>query len=269
VLFASDRDGAGLDLFLVDLEGGDITNITQTPDTNEIPVAWSPDGNHLVFVSDQSGAREVFLRETTKSEGQLNLSERDQAQSFEDWSNNSDRFILVKGTEQGMSLFITDVDGNTYQALTDGSFPVGGGRWSPDGKKVAFMALSPGANSIDIYVADAASGESVNLTQSDFNNGFPRWSPDGSRIAFLSDRDGNFEIYAMDADGSNLSNLTNTPANESQGGDFAWSPDGSQILFHSDRDANLEVYVMDADGGNQVNLSNSPDTDLNAIWIEQ
>jgi Tol biopolymer transport system component len=269
VLFASDRDGAGLDLFLVDLEGGDTTNITQTPETNEIPIAWSPTGSNLVFVSDQGGAEEIFLRETTNSEEQLNLSERDQAQSFEDWSNNSDRFLLAKATEQGMSLFIADVDGNTYQPVTDGSFPVGGGRWSPDGEKVAYMALSPGASSIDIYVADAAGGEARNLTQSASNDGFPRWSPDGSKIAFLSDRDGNFEIYAMDPDGSNQLNLTNTPANESQGGDFSWSPDSSQILFNSDRDANLEVYVMDADGENQVNLSNSPGTDLNAVWIEQ
>ncbi|MEE8369222.1 MAG: hypothetical protein V3S00_00470, partial [Dehalococcoidia bacterium] len=68
----------------------------------------------------------------------------------------------------------------------------------------------------------------------------PAWSPDGSRIAFTSDRDGNGEIYSMEADGSGLTRLTNNPAFD---GASAWSPDGSRIAFTSRRDGNLEVYV--------------------------
>ena len=72
----------------------------------------------------------------------------------------------------------------------------------------------------------------------------------------------------MNADGSNLTNLTNNPAGDSVQGDFAWSPDGTQILFHTDRDGNVEVYVMNADGSNQINLTNSPETDYSAIWVQ-
>ncbi|MFQ5874860.1 MAG: TolB family protein, partial [Dehalococcoidia bacterium] len=49
----------------------------------------------------------------------------------------------------------------------------------------------------------------------------PAWSPDGTKIAFTSDRDGNWEIYVMDADGSNPRNLTNLPIGEYEP---AWSP---------------------------------------------
>ena len=63
-----------------------------------------------------------------------------------------------------------------------------------------------------------------------------------AKIAFISDRDGNFEIYVMDADGSNPTNLTNNPGRDSFP---AWSPDGSKIAFGSDRDGNMEIYVMD------------------------
>jgi len=75
------------------------------------------------------------------------------------------------------------------------------------------------------------------------------------KIAFHSDRDGNLEIYVMDADGSGQTNLTNNPAL-----DFtpAWSSDGSKIAFVSDRDGNSEVYVMDAIGSGQTNLTNNP-----------
>lgn len=264
--FVSDRDGTGLDLFVMDLDGGNLTNITQSPNSNDIPITWSPDGEYLVFASDQGGLTEIFLIRTT-GEGLLNISERDDAQTFDDWSPKTDRFILSVNSDVGISPIVTDLSGDTPQPLTDGSFPAGGGHWSPDGQKIVFMALTSEASSIDIYVVDAAGGEPINLTQSPSNDRFPRWSPDGSKIAFVSDRDGNSEIYVMDADGSNPSNLTNSPADDSVQGDFAWSPDGTQILFHTNRDGDVEIYVMEADGSNQLNLTNSPQTDFNAIWV--
>ena len=56
----------------------------------------------------------------------------------------------------------------------------------------------------------------------------PAWSPDGRKLAFVSERDGNAEIYVMNADGSGLRNLTRTPSHDR---DPAWSPDGRAIAF--------------------------------------
>lgn len=83
-------------------------------------------------------------------------------------------------------------------------------------------------------------------------------SPDGRRIAFVSRRDGNDEIYVMNADGSAQSRLTFTPA-----ADYApaWSPDGSRISFVSNRDGNVELYVMGADGSGPVNVTRHPADD--------
>ena len=83
----------------------------------------------------------------------------------------------------------------------------------------------------------------------------PVWSPDGRRIAFENLRDGNGEIYVMNADGSGQRRLTRNPAH-----DFApaWSPDGRRIAFVRDRgrgDAKAEVYVMNADGSGQWRLT--------------
>src|SRR5687768_14546601 len=61
------------------------------------------------------------------------------------------------------------------------------------------------------------------------------------RVVFISNRDGNYEIYAMNADGTNQARLTTTPAAE---GRPAWSPDGRQVAFTTERDGNREVYVM-------------------------
>jgi Tol biopolymer transport system component len=267
LVFASDQGGDELDVFTMNLDGSDVTNVTAMSSSNEIPIAWSPDGKHVIFASDQSGATEIFMIDINGT-GLLNLSERDKAQSFDDWEARADRFVLTAMSESGPALLVTNLAGDTHQALTDGSYPATGGNWSPDGQKISYMAIGPNSTAIDVYVIDAAGGEPTNLTQSPANDSFPRWSPDGSRIAFVSDRDGNSEIYVMDADGSNQINLTNNPANEAIQGDFAWSPDGTQILFHTDRDDNIEIYVMDADGGNQTNLTNSPETDYFAVWVK-
>jgi Tol biopolymer transport system component len=80
----------------------------------------------------------------------------------------------------------------------------------------------------------------------------PAWSPDGRKIAFVSDRDGNSEIYVMNANGSGQRSLTRNPAYDA---DPAWSPDGRKIAFVSNRDGNYGVYVMNADGSGQRRLA--------------
>ena len=84
-----------------------------------------------------------------------------------------------------------------------------------------------------------------------------------ARIAFSSNRDGNDEIYVMNADGSGQTNLTNNPASDYGA---AWSPDGTKIAFCSDRDGNGELYVMNADGSGQTNLTRHPGEDYGAAW---
>src|SRR5688500_16683416 len=80
----------------------------------------------------------------------------------------------------------------------------------------------------------------------------PAWSPDGRTIVFVSWRDGNGEVYAMDADGSGPRNLTQHAARDVRP---AWSPDGRRIAFVSRRDRNPEIYVMNADGSEKRNVT--------------
>src|SRR5688572_21556661 len=74
-----------------------------------------------------------------------------------------------------------------------------------------------------------------------------------TKIAFTSERDGNAEIYVMNADGTNQINLTNHLAGD---GDPSWSPDGARIAFASNRTGIAQVYLMNVDGSNVVMLTN-------------
>ena len=77
-----------------------------------------------------------------------------------------------------------------------------------------------------------------------------------ARIVFTSMRDGNLEIYVMDAVGGNQERLTNNPSNDR---DPDWSPDGTRIAFVTGRDGGVsQIYVMDADGKNLIRLTDGP-----------
>ena len=70
-------------------------------------------------------------------------------------------------------------------------------------------------------VVEIPEGNITRLTSDPARDFNPCWSPDGTQIAFQSERDGNWEIYVMNADGSDQKNITNNPADESHP---SWGP---------------------------------------------
>ena len=83
------------------------------------------------------------------------------------------------------------------------------------------------------------------------------------QIAFTSGRDGNAEIYVMDADGKNQRRLTHHPADDSLP---SWSPDGQKIAFSSYRNGgNIQIFVMGSDGQNPIRLTDGVN-DRNPAW---
>jgi len=176
--------------------------------------------------------------------------------------------ILFSSTRDGdYEIYSMNPDGTgqsriTYSPATD-YLPA----WSPDMRKIAYTSNLGGDFGIHVMNADGTGDVNLTLGRSGGGSGradlgraagsdySPSWSPRGSRIAFFTDRDGNAEIYVMNADGTSQRRLTDDPAY-----DYApsWSPDGTEIAFSSDRDGNAEIYVMDTEGKNLANLTNYP-----------
>jgi TolB protein len=131
-------------------------------------------------------------------------------------------------------------------------------------EQIAFVSDKDG--DLDIYVMDIGpslirrlmGGVPRDLSQHSADDYAPEWSPDGSRIAFVSVRDGNPEVYVMNADGSSPFRLTFDEAIDTNP---TWSPDGTRLAFQSDRvntlrnpatalggvqqEENYDIYVMD------------------------
>ena len=131
--------------------------------------------------------------------------------------------------------------------------------FSPDGSKIAFTSTVS-----QIYIMNAEPGSIPTQLTGQGVNQEPSFSGDGGKIAFTSNRDGNVEIYVMNADGSNQTRLTNDPASFNNSRP-SFSPDSSKIAFASTRSftsirqpegGTTEIYLMNADGSNPTRLTN-------------
>ena len=105
-----------------------------------------------------------------------------------------------------------------------------------------------------LYAIDRSNlAQLTKLTPDTTSASDPAFSPDGSRIAFVSQRDGNAEIYVMNADGTASTRITNDPQAD---GRPSFTPDGQAVVFHSARTAGKQqIWVVNADGTGLTQLS--------------
>lgn len=119
------------------------------------------------------------------------------------------------GSEQG-ELYVVDAGGGGERRLADTAGANSSLDWSPDGRRIAFGSVrhdERGGYISEVHVVNADGTGLRRLFQgTGKKDPFVSWSADGRKIAFSSARDGNSEIYAVEADGSVLQRLTRDPA---------------------------------------------------------
>ncbi|HEU5100758.1 MAG TPA: hypothetical protein VFU22_17135 [Roseiflexaceae bacterium] len=125
--------------------------------------------------------------------------------------------------------------------------------WSPDGRQIAFT-IGPFRYSGSYIGVIGTNGTNLRILTNGGTDRHPSWSPDGSRIVFSSARTNVSHLYIIQADGSNLIQLTNQ-----QAWDFepAWSPDGSRIAYVSDcigTSGKESIYTIQVDGTGRVHI---------------
>lgn len=233
--FTSDRDGSA-EIYDLDLASGAVTRLTDNEAYDWSP-AWSPDGGTLAFASDREGRWDIYL--------------------------------LPAG-------------GGDPVRLTDHEKHDWGAAWSPapegdtDGQSIAFASERDGK--AEVYVMAADGSGQTNLTNNPAADWAPAWSPalleggtNGQAIVFVSTRDGQADLYWMRPDGSGVTRLTTSAADDWRP---AWSPDGQSLAFMSMRDGNWEIYVMPAPGPNGEShesqakrLTSDPANDYDPSWV--
>ncbi len=222
---------SGNAVFIVDADGANRRQVTDHDFVDLFPVfsaaAWSPDGSRLAFTGDP-GYEAVGSSDTTRINGRLVNMSRSFATSF-----------------APVAIYVVDADGGNLRKLHNGFDPV----WSPDGSRLAFTISEAGG--IVVVDADGSNlqtptgkfalfskrvlpsvegsvvAETAGIDPEVVRFFGPRWSPGGTHILFAADRDGDYDIFVMDAGGTQVQQLTDNDYNDWYP---AWSAEGAQIL---------------------------------------
>lgn len=153
-------------------------------------------------------------------------------------------------TDRVKRIAIMDQDGANHRFLTRGRELVLTPRFTPDARRVAYLAYrgrTPG-----IFLRDLASGRDRRIGSFAGMNFSPRFSPDGRVMLMTIAREGNSDIFAFDLSSRRLVRLTDHPAIDTSP---SFSPDGREIVFNSDRGGSPQLYVMARNGGNPRRIS--------------
>ncbi|PKN90547.1 MAG: hypothetical protein CVU44_23510 [Chloroflexi bacterium HGW-Chloroflexi-6] len=231
--------------------------------------------------------------------GQAQVTKLEATTFYASLSPNGETIYFSSRQSGNFEIYSIRVDGKKMEQLTKGLGALYAPELSPDGQQIVFTNGSSGIWAMNI-------NGKARRAITDQNDIDPTWSPDGSMIAFASSRQGKRQLFIMNADGSNIRQVTNLndmggrstwspdgtklafyagPAGDhniytinidgtglaqlTQGGDNlgpSWSPDGNWIAFTSFRDGNNEIYIMHPDGTNPMRLTNNLTSEWQPRW---
>jgi Tol biopolymer transport system component len=207
---------SGRDIYVMNPDGSNQTRLTSSDNwTQHSNPAWSPDRSKIAFsrITDRvpsQAIQQIYVMNANGSNvvNLSNLPDNTRGDGFPVWSPDGTRIAFVRGgmdsTGLLLHIYVMNADGSNQTQLTDSTIgQATSPAWSPDGTRIASDASNP-----------------VCLTSNSAVDDQPEWSPDGTKIVFMSWRDStpenlsNTEIYVMNADGSNQTNLTNDVARD-------------------------------------------------------
>ncbi len=172
IAFFSNRPGQ-YDIFVIDVSGENLTNLTNSPEIHEYVPSWSPDGTHILYQSWDDHFHTLRLADGHKT--QVTQAQGDRRNPV--WSADGKQIAFagdVQGEVDNLDIYIMDIETGVEKRLTvhpDEDFRPA---WSPDGAYIVFE--SEGDGGYDLYRITVASREVVRLTQLHEGNGFsPDW----------------------------------------------------------------------------------------------
>lgn len=231
---------------------------------------YSPDGSQIAFLAPASAIAEVSEDESDEADSPSNTAQTDgsvelfvvSADDLQDvirltnfgaddltgvtWSPDGTEILYIRDRVNLEGVQVDDPGNVTEYLVGEDTGVKTGATWSPDGNRIVFAADGgiPGGP-LEIYALDVATDDIEQLTNDAGSSFSPVFSPDGTQIAFISDRNGDGDVFVMEASGSATRLLTqDDQAAEDQ--TPTWSPDGRWIAFSSTRGAqdSFQIFMI-------------------------
>jgi serine/threonine protein kinase/Tol biopolymer transport system component len=247
------QEGHG-DIATIPASGGTPVKITTGDSTDWNPV-WSPDGKYIYFASDRGGSMSLWRVAVDEKTGEaVGAPEAVPTPSKYALSPSFPRdgkllaYVRYESMANVQSLPFDAASGKVTGDpvwVTRGYTQISNPQLSPDGER--YVARWPRLTQEDIAVFDKDGSNWRSLTDDEFQDRRPRWFPDGQRIAFVSDRSGTNQIWAINADGTGLRQLTF--AAENGAGSPTLSPDGKRLAYMQLGDKGSTAFIMDLTRG--------------------
>ncbi len=270
IAFHSNSSPRSPQIYVVDAHGRNRTNLAYGDQPS-----WSPDGTKIAYSTGQ-----IYIINADGS-NPTNLTSNSPRDDQPSWSPDGMKIAFTSYRDGNGEIYVMNADGKNQTNLTRNTARDDQPSWSPDGARIAFVSDRSGNREIHVMNADGSnqtdliSSPAISKYPTWSVNGttiyppvaenYPAWSPNGTKIAFSRARDSWLlsEIYVVNSDGTNLTNLT--PAWGALTSRLTWSPDGTKIAFAGYRsgfnEMHVEIYVMDSDGSNQARLTLKPGVD--------
>ncbi len=198
-------------LYSIEPNGENLTQITDFRSNNG---DWSPDGSQIVFQSDHDNEPEdtpdIYIIDID-GENLVEILDDPEVVDFGPrWSGAGDKILFISARTGNYEVYLMNTDGSDQVQVTDSGAPILNAALSPDGSKIVFT-YPQGENFTDLFIIDndGSTDSVVRLTEDADRDINPVWSPDGEKIVFHSNKSGTADLWMINADGTDLVQLTN------------------------------------------------------------